>query len=196
MTEIYLHFVPGGLLTGDVVLIGLERSHIRLTDFGLAKEGASTSLRDTACGTPLYMAPESIRSMQSGNGGARTPPVGAGRADTFSVDWWTFGTLIYEMVTGKTPFTGKGFEELMKHIARDELGFPASPELSPPCKSLIAALLEKTEASRLGSVDSTAVKRHEWFRTAIDGSGPDFMQTEEHWERLLCAALPTLPSLF
>jgi hypothetical protein len=40
--------------------------HIRLADFGLAKQDASASLRDTTCGTPLYLSPEAIRGMSDG----------------------------------------------------------------------------------------------------------------------------------
>ena len=41
---------------------------MRLTDFGLAKRNISTSQRDTACGTPLYMPPEAIANMRDGGG--------------------------------------------------------------------------------------------------------------------------------
>ena len=44
------------------------QGHMRLTDFGLAKRNISTSQRDTACGTPLYMPPEAIANMRDGGG--------------------------------------------------------------------------------------------------------------------------------
>ena len=52
-------------LKPENVLFDME-GHMRLTDFGLAKRNISTSQRDTACGTPLYMPPEAITNMQDG----------------------------------------------------------------------------------------------------------------------------------
>ncbi|VDD82854.1 unnamed protein product [Mesocestoides corti] len=56
--------------------------HVKLTDFGLSKEGVCTT--NTFCGTIEYMAPEIIRC------------AGHGRA----VDWWSLGTLLFDMLSG------------------------------------------------------------------------------------------------
>ena len=68
-----------------------EEGHVRLTDFGLSKQGIFKINKDmtyTICGTPEYLAPEIIRSE------------GHGKA----VDWWSLGTLLYEMYSGRPPF--------------------------------------------------------------------------------------------
>ncbi|VDM93745.1 unnamed protein product, partial [Onchocerca ochengi] len=62
--------------------------HLKLTDFGFAK--IITDQTNTLCGTPEYLAPEVI----IGNGYNK------------SVDWWSLGILIYEMVVGLPPFQG------------------------------------------------------------------------------------------
>lgn len=67
--------------------------HIRLVDFGLAKPGISASAkkgnRHTACGTPLYMAPEIARQLVPG----------VKRRETYGleVDWYTLGVLVFEL---------------------------------------------------------------------------------------------------
>lgn len=61
-----------------------REGHIMLTDFGLAKFLSNQDRTHTFCGTPEYLAPEIL--LQKGHGKP--------------VDWWSYGTLIYEMLVG------------------------------------------------------------------------------------------------
>ena len=73
------------------MLIGVD-GYIKLTDFGLSKNNI-TGDYDTfsVCGTPEYLAPEVIKKEGHGK----------------PVDWWCFGSLIYELVHGLPPFYSK-----------------------------------------------------------------------------------------
>jgi len=77
----------------------------KVTDFGLAKPmegGTDLTITGMACGTPNYMAPEQVR------GGAA-----AGR---LAVDIWGIGAVLFELLTGRPPFTGTDAATIMRDI--------------------------------------------------------------------------------
>jgi serine/threonine protein kinase len=125
------------------------RGHVRLTDFGLSKEGISKSSSgaNSFCGTPEYLAPEILNRQ------------GHGRA----VDWWSLGALLYEMLTGLPPFYCQDRERLFEKIRNSDLHYPAS--LSRPAKQLLLGLLTRDPNVRLGSGpnDARDIQAHEFF---------------------------------
>ena len=132
--------------------------HIRLTDFGLSKEGVSNSSAGAKsfCGTQEYLAPEILKRQ------------GHGRA----VDWWSLGALLYEMLAGLPPFYTQNRDILFENICNSELSYP--PSLSPNAKGVLRGLLTKDPQKRLGSGpgDADDIQRHVFF-TSID------------WEKLM-----------
>ena len=78
-------------LKPENVLVG-NNGYAKITDFGLSKEGISNNYdAKSFCGTPEYLPPEVLN--RSGHGK--------------SADWWSFGAIIYEMLTGLPPFYNK-----------------------------------------------------------------------------------------
>lgn len=78
------------------------------------------------------------------------------------VDWWAFGTLLYEVLVGVPPFYHKELRQTYINIARGVLRFP--PWLSDSCKDLISGLLNRDPLQRLGAErDSTEIQKHPWF---------------------------------
>lgn len=126
-----------------------SRGHVRLTDFGLSKEGISNSSSgaNSFCGTPEYLAPEILNRQ------------GHGRA----VDWWSLGALLYEMLTGLPPFYCRDREKLFEKIRRGTLEYPKY--LTPRSQQLLRGLLMKDPHQRLGSgpKDAGDVKAQEFF---------------------------------
>jgi len=132
----------------DNLLLDYE-GHIRIVDFGMCKlQVYLDKTADTFCGTPDYMAPEIIKGMKY----------------THSVDWWSFGVLLYEMLIGQSPFNGCDEDELFWSICNEQAYFPRF--LSKEAKQLLLLLLEKNPASRLGVSDSCHgdIKRQPFFR--------------------------------
>ncbi len=117
--------------------------HVTLVDFGIAvcKFGNADATRLTAdglIGTPHYMSPEQAHGEQ----------VDA-RADLYAL-----GCLLYELVTGKTPFEGSGFEVLLAHLGRPApLASETNPDVPVCIDRLCAALMQKKPESRPQSAD-------------------------------------------
>eukprot|EP00049_Salpingoeca_infusionum_P028081 m.36101 g.36101 ORF g.36101 m.36101 type:complete len:738 (+) comp9967_c0_seq1:168-2381(+) len=130
----YLH--KNGVLYRDLKLDNVMLAgdgHIKIADFGMCKEniwGAATTT--TFCGTPGYLAPEIINEL----------PYGA------SVDFWSLGVLIYEMLVGDSPFEGDDEDELFDQILHHEVQFPA--RISSEARSFLNGLLTRPVRSRLG----------------------------------------------
>ena len=81
-----------------------------------------------------------------------------------AVDWWSLGILIYELAYGFTPFRASKRDATFDAILTRPLAFPAKPAVSPALQDLVAALLEREEGRRLGSVGGAeAVKAHPFF---------------------------------
>lgn len=107
-------------------------------------------------GTEEYLAPEVV----------------AGTGHNATVDWWTFGILLYEMIYGTTPFRGTTRDDTFTNIRKTYIDFPEyevflclsfSPSLitilrhkrggvSKECKKLLKHLLERDPTKRLGAV--------------------------------------------
>jgi protein-serine/threonine kinase len=125
-----------------------HEGHAKITDFGLSKEGIEDNVSaKTLCGTPEYLAPEILR--KEGHGKA--------------VDWYSFGALIYEMLTGLPPFYTKDRDKLFERIKRADITFPAY--VTDPSKNVLKRLLDKSPAKRLGSGDSGGeeIKQNTFF---------------------------------
>jgi len=125
------------------------RGHVRLTDFGLSKEGISScsSGASSFCGTPEYLAPEILNRK------------GHGRA----VDWWSLGALLYEMLSGLPPFYCRDREKLFEKIRKGHLEYPRC--LSAKAQALLRGLLTKDPHKRLGSgsQDAGEIMQHTFF---------------------------------
>ncbi|RWW15919.1 hypothetical protein GW17_00020230 [Ensete ventricosum] len=95
------------------------------------------------------------------------PEVASGRPHGSAVDWWAYGILLYELLFGRTPFAGPTNEATLRNIVKQPLAFPppSSDPSSSAARDLIAGLLAKDPAVRLGSRRGSAdVKAHPFFK--------------------------------
>lgn len=120
---------------------------LKIADFGFARSLPSTSLAETLCGSPLYMAPEILRYEKY----------------DAKADLWSVGTVLYEMMVGKPPFRASNHVELLRKIERgeDKLKFPEDALVSDSMKKLIRGLLKRGPVERMSFRDffnNTVVK--------------------------------------
>ena len=113
------------------ILIG-ENDKVKLCDFGWAKE-LTLNNRSTFCGTVEYMAPEIVGS----------------ELYDCSVDVWSLGILLYELLMGHSPFKSQKEKNTMRKIKIHNLVFDKNKYLSQDCISLINGLLDANPLNRL-----------------------------------------------
>lgn len=130
---------------------------LKLADFGFARVLPSTSLADTLCGSPLYMAPEILRYE---------------RYDA-KADLWSVGTVLYEMVTGRPPFRARNHVELLRKIeaAEDRVKYPREAVVSKELAKFIGKLLTRNPVER--------IRFEDFFSDAIiDGPIPGLVEDD------------------
>lgn len=139
----------------------LDRNgHIKITDFGFAKYVPDVTY--TLCGTPDYIAPEVVS----------TKPYNK------SVDWWSFGIIIYEMLAGYTPFYDSNTIRTYEKILNAPLRFPEY--FDPLVQDLLRGLINRNLSQRLGNLQGGTgdVKNHPWFEEVV-------------WEKILARCIET-----
>ena len=125
-----------------------SKGHIRLVDFGLSKADLGDEDQTASfCGSIGYLAPEMVLQQPYNKG----------------IDWYMYGCLLYEMLTGQPPFQTFDVSRLLNLIESSDIEFPSS--VSPTAKSLIQALTTKDPRKRLGTgrLGRSQIKSHAFF---------------------------------
>ncbi|KAJ4229953.1 cAMP-dependent protein kinase catalytic subunit [Fusarium solani] len=123
-----------------------RHGHLKITDFGFAKRVPDKTW--TLCGTPDYLAPEVVSN----------------KGYNKSVDWWSLGILIYEMLCGYTPFWDSGSPmKIYENILKGKVKYPAY--VNADAQNLLERLITADLTKRLGNLygGPADVKNHPWF---------------------------------
>jgi eukaryotic-like serine/threonine-protein kinase len=135
--KLHLDLKPSNVLvdqSGRVVVLdfGIAR------DTGAYKEATATTETDApVVGTPSYMAPEQMRGELS-----------------LASDWYALGVMLYESLTGRTPFSGSFYEIVMsKSLSDPRPPHLIVPDVSPALSDLCMQLLQRDPRARATGAD-------------------------------------------
>lgn len=136
MTNALLYLHSKRVIHRDIkpenLMLGLKKE-LKIGDFGWSvRTGKTDNRRSTLCGTLDYLPPEMVE----------------GRAHNESVDLWSLGILLYEMLCGKPPFEEEGgYEATYNRIINVDLHIPK--HVSPEAADLIKKLIQYRTVDRL-----------------------------------------------
>ena len=125
-------------------------SRVKVLDFGLAKASASEAITEETTvtqpgriiGTPAYMSPEQAR----------------GKPADVRSDIWSFGCVLYQMLTGKMPFEGETVSDTLVRLLEHEPDWHALPQATPAnIRILLRRCLEKEPHRRLRDMGDIAI---------------------------------------
>lgn len=125
----------------------------KIADFGVARQATSTlTATGTIIGTPAYMSPEQI----------------TGHSVTGASDQFALAILVYEMLTGRKPFSGEGATTVLYRIVHEA---PAAPRdvqknLPPALDAAVMRALAKDPAERFENCSAFARALREGLRAA------------------------------
>ncbi|KAK5979543.1 Serine/threonine-protein kinase unc-51 [Trichostrongylus colubriformis] len=107
---------------------------IKLADFGFARFLSEGVMAATLCGSPMYMAPEVIMSLQY----------------DAKADLWSIGTILFQCLTGKAPFQAQNPPQLKAYYEKNRELKPNIPDYcSPALRDLLLRLLKRNAKDRI-----------------------------------------------
>ncbi|GAA5795312.1 kinase-like domain-containing protein [Helicostylum pulchrum] len=126
-----------------------EQGHAHLTDFNIATIIKNQKPTTSIAGSFAYIAPEILLK----------------RGYLASVDWWSMGIVLYELLFGKRPFRGKTNDALQQAILHDPVCFPEGHKISVQGIDFIKCLLTRDIKSRIGYGEQgfQRLMDHPWF---------------------------------
>uniref|UniRef100_A0A7S3CV26 Protein kinase domain-containing protein n=1 Tax=Palpitomonas bilix TaxID=652834 RepID=A0A7S3CV26_9EUKA len=158
-----------------------------LADFGLASFIGKNRSLSQCCGSPLYMAPEVIRTSSQACRTLVDSGCPSMQAYDKKCDVWSAGVVMFVLLTGTFPFTGESVEDIFNQILNDDLfehascysrGSEALCQRSSECRKLLQSLLEKSPVARPSAIE--VLQTNSWLLKFAS------QRAQTHLSRLKC----------
>jgi serine/threonine protein kinase len=123
---------------------------VKVLDFGLAKAFAADMDNSNLSNSPTLTMAATNAGIIIGTAAYMSPEQARGKTVDTRADVWAFGTVMYEMLTGKKAFHGEDVTEILAAVVMKEPSFDALPGKSPgPIRNLLRRCLDKNKKRRL-----------------------------------------------
>jgi serine/threonine-protein kinase len=156
---------------------------VKVLDFGLAKATDPVASPSSANSPTL-----TIRATQAGlilgTAGYMAPEQAAGKPVDRRADIWSFGVVLYELLTGKTLFTGETISYTLASVLKDQIDF-GIPQAPPPIRRLLVRCLTRDPKERLRDIGEARIAIREYLANPAAEAAPSPAE--------LAAAKPATP---
>ena len=132
---------------------------VKVLDFGLAKAVAPAgAVSGAALESPTFTAHATQFGLIVGTAAYMSPEQARGKAVDRRADIWSFGVVLYEMVTGRRAFDGEEISDVLAAVLRQDVDWSALPPNTPlRLRQLLERCLERDPKSRLRDIGEARV---------------------------------------
>ena len=167
-----------------------EDGTVKVLDFGLAKALEDPQSDPDMSNSPTLSVAATKAGIILGTAAYMSPEQARGQTVDKRADIWSFGVVLFEMLTGKRAFEGQTTSDILARVLTAELDFDSlPPDTPPPIRKLLRRCLSKDRKNRLRDIGDARVEIEEALSgaTDIDGDG-QATATSPHvslWQRVL-----------
>ena len=166
-----------------------EEGQVKLLDFGLAKALEGETSEPELQNSPTLSAAATRAGMLLGTAAYMSPEQARGKSVDRRADTWAFGCVLFEMVTGASPFSGETISDTLASVIRAEPEWSLVPERVPArIRELLRRCLQKDPKQRLQAIGEARIA----VEAAIAGTPEKFGETAQGttqpralWQRIL-----------
>jgi Tol biopolymer transport system component len=145
-----------GTTSGSVAATGIES--VKVLDFGLAKAMDDSTADASVTQSPTITSAATRDGVILGTAAYMSPEQARGHAADRRSDIWSFGVVLYEMLTGHRPFVGETVSDTLAALLRAEVDFSSLPAAVPPAvRRLLRRCLEKDPRHRLQAIGDARI---------------------------------------
>jgi eukaryotic-like serine/threonine-protein kinase len=127
---------------------------VKVLDFGLAKALNDEAVAGSTTNSPTLTLNATRAGVLLGTAQYMSPEQAKGKQADRRSDIWSFGVVLYEMVTGKPPFSGESVGEVIAAVIKDE---PKLDALTAEVRGLVARCLTKEPRQRLQAIGEARI---------------------------------------